>query len=172
MTRAVPSTPLRASGPRCTPRCALQSPDHLVAIPFTLETTTFTLGVNGAQALKFPGVATGDHTAFAVITCLDAGVIYDQPVPNQTDRGPFSELGGQEIADQFVVSSAATVTGVRWSGSQFDCDLNPSVTSLNFVIRFFADASGLPSVTLFHGANVSATVGDCGVVFRKSIVIP
>ncbi len=99
---------------------------------------------------------------------LDAGpVLYDQPVLNQTDRGPISEFDGQQIADQFVLNSAATITGVHWSGSYFNFDLDPSVMNINFVIRFFADTGGgLPVLTPFYSANVSATVADSGVLFQ------
>ncbi len=103
----------------------------------------------------------------AAATCLDASVVlYDQPVLNQTDRGSFSDLSQQQIADQFMLSFAASITGVRWSGSYFNFDLSPSVTNIAFVIRFFADTSGLPVVTPFYSANVSAAVADSGVVFE------
>ena len=93
-------------------------------------------------------------------------VLYDQPVLNQTDRGAFSELSGQQIADQFTINSAANITGVSWSGSYFNFDLDPSVSSIDFVIRFFADTSGLPAANPFYSANVSATAVDSGVVFQ------
>ena len=111
--------------------------------------------------LKLAGVC------LAAVPWLHAGVLYEQPVLNQTDRGPISEVGGQQIADQFVLSSAGVVGGVSWSGSYFGFDLSPGVTSINFVIRFFSDtgAPNVPAVDPFYSAGVSANVTDSGAIF-------
>jgi hypothetical protein len=71
---------------------------------------------------------------------------------------------GQQIADNFTLTSSGTVGGVQWYGSYFLNGTAPigssPKTSLQFDIRFFADNGGLPATNPFYDAQVTATATD------------
>jgi hypothetical protein len=94
-----------------------------------------------------------------------AGIIYQQALLNSGDAGPFSELDGQQSADNFTLSSAATVGGAEWFGSYLNLNRLPAgTTSVSFHVRFFQDSGGTPLTNPFYDRAVSATVTDTGML--------
>jgi hypothetical protein len=93
-----------------------------------------------------------------------AGPIYSQALDNSSDGGGFSEVLGQQNADNFTLTSSGTVGGVQWYGSYFHNGTAPigssPQTSLQFDIRFFADNGGLPATNPFYDTQVTATATD------------
>jgi hypothetical protein len=102
--------------------------------------------------------------------CLQGAVIFDQPLSTEHDRGPFSQSGLQEFADQFELSTGSRVTGVRWYGSYFEADLSASVTNVDFNLRIFQDQNGLPSGDAYAVHALTASVRHTGTsVERRAI---
>lgn len=85
--------------------------------------------------------------------------LYSQPVT--TNAGFYSNIGGQIAADQFVLGTNAAVTGVTWYGF-YGTNLAPAVSSVDFQVAFFADASGVPGTGL-ASETLSASVADSGL---------
>lgn len=73
--------------------------------------------------------------------------------------GYYSDIPGQQIADDFSLGSGADVATVEWWGgyaSLFDDD---------FTLRFYADASGQPGVLLASYAPGAVSRSDTGTSF-------
>jgi hypothetical protein len=117
--------------------------------------------------------------AAAAATCLlaagpaAAAVIYEQPLFNGPDGGPYSHDPGQLIAAAFEVTADADVTRVSWYGAGLlDEDFG------DFRIQFFSEADEEPDEVLASTTG-AATRTNTGLVnsygdriFRFSMAIP
>src|SRR5438034_1033588 len=76
-----------------------------------------------------------------------AELIYDQPLA--LSSGLVSIVSGPIVADQFVLTTKQTITGVRWFGffarPGVVIPRTGHVQGLKFKISFFDDKSGLPN---------------------------
>jgi hypothetical protein len=96
-------------------------------------------------------------------------LLYSQPLQTgPTVEGQFSNLGGQVVADQFVLSDSVSVTGVNWWGFYNGTDLRPGVSSMDFRLQFSMDAAGLPAAIPASDVTVSANVSDSGYVVEQA----
>jgi hypothetical protein len=73
---------------------------------------------------------------------VGVGVVYEQKLGN-TFEGIFSNTGGQEVADSFVVTSTVSISHVRWYGF-YSCGWSPAAASVPFTVSFFSDFFGSP----------------------------
>ena len=105
-----------------------------------------------------------------VTNSADAEVIYTQSPPqqigidafDQTTGSFFSNVGGQEGADQFSLPGDLSITDVTWYGLyQFSPEVNP--TSIDFSLSFWADAGGVPATNASVAENVTASVQPTGL---------
>jgi hypothetical protein len=88
----------------------------------------------------------------------------------ERDRGPFSQAGLQEFADQFELAGSQRVTGVRWYGSYFESDLLPEVNTAAFDLRFFADGNGLPSGNAYQVHSITASAQATGTMVENRVI--
>ena len=104
-----------------------------------------------------PGTVKGILNVAAVAALLlcaggaSAGVIYDNGA-GTLNNAWFSDLTRpQFMADDFVLQSGAnTITDIHWTGIYF----NDATVPDNFTIQFFADSSGVPTVSPFATFSV------------------
>ena len=99
------------------------------------------------------------------VTLATATILYEQPFQSEQSLGLFSNIGPlqhQVGADQFTLSEDATITGVRWHGYFIGVDLEASVRSLDFSIRFYMDNGGVPAKNSSYEQILSAQVNDTG----------
>ena len=86
-------------------------------------------------------------------TSASAGMIASQPLDFDTPfAGYFSEFNGQQIAEDFIVTAAATVNEVTWWGRS-------SGGARAFDILFFQDVAGVPDVTAFYSYTTPVLAG-------------
>jgi hypothetical protein len=98
------------------------------------------------------------HSAYAA-----PSVLYQQPLA--TSVAPFfSNIGGQEGADQFALSADAAITGIEWHGL-YGVDMNRTNTIFN--LAFLRDDAGLPGAESVRG-TVSANVVSTGQMLNAS----
>lgn len=90
-----------------------------------------------------------------------ASVLFSQ-ARDVTREGAFSNSGAGVAAEDFVLPSDATITDVHWYGN-YGLTLDPMDTAVDFQIRFYSDASGLPG-TLLYDRVVAAAVANTGMV--------
>jgi hypothetical protein len=88
--------------------------------------------------------------------------IYTQPSAGlATNAGWNSNLPAtssvQEIADDFVLGSGATVEQIDWYGQTHDGAAFNSGAIVPFRVRFFADAGGTPNVNPFFDTTLNVT---------------
>lgn len=102
-----------------------------------------------------------------------AAVIYEQPLFNGPDGGPYSEDPGQLIAAAFEVTADADITRVSWYGAGLE-DENFG----DFRVQFFSEADEDPDQVL-ASVTGAATRTNTGLVnsygdrvFRFSMAIP
>lgn len=86
-----------------------------------------------------------------------AMILFNQDL-NTGLSGTYSNTGGQVRADNFMLDADAQITDVHWYGF-YEVPLNPLDTSVDFRLRFYADASGLPG-TLLYDQLVAAAVAN------------
>ena len=94
-----------------------------------------------------------------------AQVIYSQTPPQQNGlSGPgfFSNVGGQEGADQFTLPGELSITAVTWFGFY---QVSPGVdpTTIDFSLSFWADAGGVPATNASVADIVTASVQSTGL---------
>ena len=70
-----------------------------------------------------------------------------QQLPPQPKRGTFngsgSSVGAQQIAEDFILSSDATIKAISWPGIVINVDPSSVPSSIEFIVRFFQD-EGIP----------------------------
>ena len=93
--------------------------------------------------------------------------LFDQGPPDRTSGGSvnsnLNHPSTQQIADDFVFSFDATLTGISWAGYYQSPSFDPG-TSVDFTIRLFEhDGTDLPLETPFDEVVVSANVTTDGV---------
>lgn len=96
----------------------------------------------GFAVLTFPGAQTR------------AAVIVDRSPPAD-QFGLNSNIGGAQIADDLSFASPVTITNVTWWGMYFGYT---PVTGLDFQLRFFPDAGGVPSSTPWNDVLVNPVI--------------
>ncbi len=95
-----------------------------------------------------------------------------------SDRGPFSELGYSEIADQFSLSLASEVGAVKWFGSYHALNIQEGIPNVDFTIRFHANNGQIPMEAAFYETTVSASYIETGIaqdgvkIYEFSSTIP
>lgn len=89
-----------------------------------------------------------------------AADLYTQPVANEA--GHYSNAGAMEIADDFMLSSDASISGVRWYGFYGPTVDLSAMTDVDFTVAFLNDAAGLPGTELWRG-TLSASFTDTGL---------
>lgn len=83
-----------------------------------------------------------------------AEMVFQQWPPSAPGR--TSDLvAGQQIADDFTLGQAAQIDSVRWAGAYRNKSTPPP--GVDFLVRFFFDASGVPAATPFYEASVDPT---------------
>lgn len=96
-------------------------------------------------------------------TSFGAAIVDQHPAVTNAANALFSNLFGpefqQQIADDFTLDSGATIESVEWSGYFFDDSVSGSASTVDFIVRFFAD--GLRTAPFFS-ENVSATFTQTG----------
>jgi len=85
--------------------------------------------------------------------------VYSQALNLNNDGGPFSSPG-QQIADAFQLSSAASLSTLDWYGDNF---ANAFPSTVAFTINLYADAGGIPANSPFSSQSVTATAVDTGM---------
>jgi hypothetical protein len=91
-----------------------------------------------------------------------AAVIYSQPLrTNPTFGGQFSNAGGQIVADQFILTNAASITGVRWWGFYNGLPAPPN-DEMEFTLQFLGDEGGQPMPVPDAEYITQALVTDSG----------
>jgi len=90
------------------------------------------------------------------------------PLFTNTFQPIRSEVDSQEIADDFLVLSPTLLTAASWYGFYPSHDLDPSLSSIDFVIRLYADKGGEPDASPFFDKAVSAAVEDTGRIARAA----
>lgn len=98
----------------------------------------------------------GVQKTFAV----NSGIIFDNGAA-EFRPALISELGGQEVAENFVLASGATtITGIHWFGRYGGIDIPDDF----FTIRVFEDDDGAPNLdplaVLFEGDPGRTAIGD------------
>jgi CARDB protein len=77
--------------------------------------------------------------------------------------GEFSNVGSQQVADDFVLSTPTTLASFSWFGRY---GANIAVANpVDFSIRIFADAAGQPANTALQTFDVSVTATPTGQTF-------
>ena len=107
--------------------------------------------------------------AVVVVTVgqAEAAIVYSQPLATPSTSqfgansdGPLSNSAStQQVADSFLLASAANIASVDWFGIYHDGDVP---AAKNFLVRFFADAGSLPDALLFE-ETVSVAGVDTGL---------
>lgn len=88
----------------------------------------------------------------------------NKPYALNGDNGPFSENGGQQIADEFTSQASGQVGHVRLWGNYYGYgDPYNTGASLQFRIRFYDDNAGTPMLASFFDVFVSLDLTDTGV---------
>jgi hypothetical protein len=102
------------------------------------------------------------------IALLSGATVYQQSVNTSgTDRGAFSQVGVQVVADDFQLLSSVTVNRVSWYGSYLNVDLPTGLATVDFTIGFHKDDNGLPFPDPDISKLVSANVTDLNI-FQES----
>ena len=95
----------------------------------------------------------------ALLVCAPgfAGVLYDQPLVNGTDGGPFSNDPTQLFANLFSIAGGGVINQAVWYGAA-----EANLPFSNFNVEFYADTAGSPGAQLaiFTG---TPTLVDQGV---------
>jgi PEP-CTERM motif len=96
-------------------------------------------------------------------------IVYQQPLnTGATDAGGFSEIPLQQLAGEFVLSTAATVDSASWFGTMFSADPLNTGDTWNFDVLFYSDSNNLPG-TLLQSSSVIASVVDTGIDINDSL---
>ncbi|MEN6427549.1 MAG: hypothetical protein ABFE13_19525 [Phycisphaerales bacterium] len=90
----------------------------------------------------------------------DPVMLFEQPV-NAGLTGHYSNDGNPEVADDFILGGDAAVNRARWYGF-YGVSPDPSVTTMDFSVAFFADAAGLPGAEQWR-QTLSAAMTDTGL---------
>lgn len=98
-----------------------------------------------------------------------AAVVYEQTPPDNNLDGIFSNINGQKVADDFVLSQDSTVTGVTWYGYYEEATLDSGLSFADFTIDFLSDSNGLPDSSIGL-QTVTATLSDTGLDSTGSFV--
>lgn len=127
---------------------------------------------------EYSGMAAADGpttVAFEAVSSSEVAdgactAVFDKPVYNAVDRGAYSQVSvvgetPQQLADEFVLTSDAGIQRVTWAGSYHIFDLPTSTAQVDFRIRLFEDAGGVPEPVPFHDELVTALVAKAGVFF-------
>ncbi|MCG8692160.1 MAG: hypothetical protein MI806_13210 [Minwuiales bacterium] len=107
--------------------------------------------------------------ASAVALCVlglsgaaNAAALFSKP-NNPSSSVLFSDFPtGQQTADEFSLTTGATVTGVGWFGFYFDQFADDATVNRQFVIRIFNDVAGAPATTAFYQDTVTVSGVDTG----------
>ena len=97
---------------------------------------------------------------FGSMSDVDAVDFYEQPL--EASSGVVSNTGGNISADQFVLPRFSMITSVRWFGFFSNAGVDPTVTPVEFTIRFLPDDAGLPALTPSSEQTVSVQAQDSG----------
>lgn len=112
-----------------------------------------------------------------VAAAANARPLYQKDLLLNGDNGAFAYFN-QQIADDFTLSSDAAVGQATWYGNFFNSGDPFDDGTFSFMLRFYADAGGVPADTAFSEREVSATLFDTGVtqsgdrIYRFSTTFP
>ena len=120
--------------------------------------------------LFFPAMFISLTLLFISVNTCHAFLLYEQTL-DESLGGAYSNAGSVIVADDFVLLEDATITDVHWYGYYSRPALDPSITALDFQIRFYAETAGLPS-TLLYDQIVSASVADSGLTVTEGPTHP
>lgn len=101
----------------------------------------------------------------------------EEPSAAQKKQGMFngavSSIGGQQIAEDFILSHDATIKAIAWTGALIDVDPSSVPSSIEFIVRFFQDEGVPPHQPLqlnhrpmplpFFETTITATVSYSGL---------
>lgn len=92
----------------------------------------------------------------ACCTVADGAVLYEQPtLKSSSDLGAYQYFG-QEMADDFSLSSSGVVDTVTWKGGYYVAANTTGTES--FTVHVHDDANGVPSFSPFYSFVGSASV--------------
>ena len=86
----------------------------------------------------------------------NAYILYDAPLYNGPDGGPFSNYNSQLFANEFSISGGGAISKASWYGAAYY-----GLPFGSFNVAFFADSSGVPG-SLLTVDTVTPTIVDTG----------
>jgi hypothetical protein len=103
---------------------------------------------------------------WSAATIADPVLVSQEPADN-ADGLQSVAFDDQESADNFALSDAAVVTGVRWWGSFFDDGVSSAATDL-FTVTIYGDDAGLPDTT---NPSLFTSVFDASGITRTATLL-
>jgi PEP-CTERM motif-containing protein len=95
----------------------------------------------------------------AISDFTNAATLYQQNL-NNTLPGAYSNIGGQIIADEFILLTDASINGVSWYG-YFDSE-PASLSPISFDISFYSDDGNKPNFSHDYFQSLSPIITDSG----------
>lgn len=96
-------------------------------------------------------------------TLASARPLYEKPLLLNGDDGAYA-YSGQQIADDFMLSSDASVSQATWYGNFLGLgDSFDTGATFTFALRFYADTGSGPAASAFDAQEVVATLTDPGI---------